>query len=542
MPTLNWIGKDKVVTHHNDVPYRVLNRKYTFGDTPDSGNMIIHGDNLEALKALLPEYENGVKCIYIDPPYNTGNENWVYNDNVNDPHIRKWLGKVVGSEVDDLTRHDKWLCMMYPRLVMLQKLLREDGAIFISIDDNEQANLKLICDEIFGSRNFIEIFSWRKTYTPSNLSHTSKKCVEYVYCYAKNKTIIDRFRGLMKTNEADNPLLKSNNQYKTLCFPKDKIESTLKENCYFPAGQYGTKVNIVILKKDVEFRDGKYLQDIELEGKFIWTQEMLIRELQKDTRIIFKGKSFAPRYDRVNYNPEVPRNLIDSEDLVGTTEEGGKILDSIFGKKVFDYPKVPSLIEYIINFICDKESIILDSFAGSGTTAHAVLNLNKQDGGNRKFILCEMCDYAETITAERVRRVINGYGERKHAIEGTGGSFDFYELGETIFDPTTGYLNDNADTEQIRRYVWFSETNSAYTKPDKEVHPYFLGTYQHNNYYFYYIKGEETCLDWDFLNTFTQKDKAEMYIIYADRCVLTEDEMMKLNIRFKKIPRDIKRV
>ncbi len=542
MPTLNWIGKDKVVTHHNDVPFRVLDRKYTFGDTPDSGNMIIHGDNLEALKALLPEYENRIKCIYIDPPYNTGNENWVYNDNVNDPHIRRWLGKVVGSEIDDLTRHDKWLCMMYPRLVLLQRLLSEDGAIFISIDDNEQANLKLICDEIFGKGNFIEIFSWRKTYTPSNLSHTSKKCVEYVYCYAKMKSMLSRFNGLMKTNDADNPLLKSNNQYKTLVFPHDKVISTLKEDDFFPLGEYGTKVNTVYLKNDVEFKNGHFLQDIVLEGKFIWTQEMLDSEMSKNTRIIFKGKSFAPRYDRSEYNPEVPRNLIDNEDMVGTTEEGGKILQSIFGKKVFDYPKVPSLIEYIINFLCDKNSIILDSFAGSGTTAHAVLNLNKQDGGNRKFILCEMCDYAENITAERVRRVMKGYGEGKNAVAGTGGSFDFYELGETIFDPVTGNLNDNADTEAIRRYVWFSETNSAYIHPSKDAHPYLLGTFQHNNYYFYYKKGEETCLDWDFLNTFTQKDKAEMYIIYADRCVLTEEEMMRLNIRFKKIPRDIKRV
>ena len=155
MPTLTWIGKEKVVNHHLDVPFRVLDRQYTFGDTPDSGNKIIHGDNLEALKALLPEYEGKIKCIYIDPPYNTGNEKWVYNDNVNDPHIRKWLGQVVGSEMDDLTRHDKWLCMMYPRLVLLQKLLKDDGAIFISIDDNELYFLKCICDEIFGKANYL---------------------------------------------------------------------------------------------------------------------------------------------------------------------------------------------------------------------------------------------------------------------------------------------------------------------------------------------------------------------------------------------------
>ncbi len=551
MPTLNWIGKEAVVNHHLDVAFRTLDEKYTFaadgGDASnapaeESENKIIHGDNLEALKALLPEYEGRIKCIYIDPPYNTGNENWVYNDNVNSPRIRKWLGQVVGKEAEDLTRHDKWLCMMYPRLKLLQKLLADDGAIFISIDDNEQANLKLICDEIFGAGNFVEIFSWRKTYTPSNLSHTSKKCVEYIYCYAKSKTNLTRFRGLMKTNDADNPLLKSNNQYKVLVFPKEKVDTTLKEDCYFVAGEYGTKINVVYLKKDVEFKNGRFLQDIELEGKFIWAQEMLDSELSKNTKIVFKGKSFAPRYDRTEYNPEVPRNLIDDEDMVGTTEEGGKILQAIFGEKVFDYPKVPSLIEYIINFLCDKDSIILDSFAGSGTTAHAVLNLNKQDCGHRKFILVEMEDYAETITAERVRRVINGYGEGKNAAEGTGGSFTFYELGETVFDEN-GYLNENIGTGKIREYIWYSETRTAMpvgTGRAPSLPQYFLGIHNGTSYYFYYEPKEITTLDKAFLNSITQR--AEQYVIYADNCLLT-DEFMQLNhIVFKKIPRDIKKL
>ena len=153
MPTLDWIGKDKVINHHFDVPYRVLDEKYSYGD--ESENMIIHGDNLSALKSLLPKYEGRIRCIYIDPPYNTGNEGWVYNDNVNDPRIKKWLGEVVGSEGEDLSRHDKWLCMMYPRLKLLHKLLAKDGVIFISIDDNELYNLKMICDEIFGIGNFL---------------------------------------------------------------------------------------------------------------------------------------------------------------------------------------------------------------------------------------------------------------------------------------------------------------------------------------------------------------------------------------------------
>ncbi|HEY9125214.1 MAG TPA: site-specific DNA-methyltransferase, partial [Bacteroidales bacterium] len=224
MPTLNWIGKEKVINHHRDVPFKILEHKYGFNDTDgeskepvNSGNKIIHGDNLEALKSLLPEYEGKIKCIYIDPPYNTGNENWVYNDNVNHPKIKKWLeatlkakesGKEAAIGIDDLARHDKWLCMMYPRLKLLQKLLADDGAIFISIDDNELSHLKLIMDEIFGSGNFIEYFSWYKTYSPSNLSNKSKKCLEYVMCYEKKRNN-SRYKGLSKVNEADNPLIKS---------------------------------------------------------------------------------------------------------------------------------------------------------------------------------------------------------------------------------------------------------------------------------------------------------------------------------------------
>ena len=191
MPTLNWIGKDKVINHHLDVPFRVLDLQYTFSSgnqeqpNTESENKIIRGDNLEALKALLPRYEGKIKCIYIDPPYNTGNEGWVYNDNVNDPKFRKWLGQVVGKEGEDLSRHDKWLCMMYPRLKLLQRLLAPDGAIFISIDDNEQANLKLICDEIFGATCFVSNVSWQRTYSTRNDSKGIVNEVEHMLVYSK---------------------------------------------------------------------------------------------------------------------------------------------------------------------------------------------------------------------------------------------------------------------------------------------------------------------------------------------------------------------
>src|ERR1035437_4883686 len=197
MPTLNWIGKDKVVNHHNDVPFRVLDHKYGYSAENGeqsievkSGNKIIHGDNLEALKALLPEYEGRIKCIYIDPPYNTGNEGWVYNDNVNDPKIKKWLHTVVGKEGDDLSRHDKWLCMMYPRLKLLHKLLSEDGLFFISIDNFEFNYLSLLLEEIFGRKNFIETLIWKKSYGGGAKSKYAVNLHEYIYFYAKNINLI----------------------------------------------------------------------------------------------------------------------------------------------------------------------------------------------------------------------------------------------------------------------------------------------------------------------------------------------------------------
>lgn len=526
MPTLTWIGKEKVVNHHLDVPFRVLDRQYTFGDTPDSGNKIIHGDNLEALKALLPEYEGKIKCIYIDPPYNTGNEKWVYNDNVNDPHIRKWLGQVVGSEMDDLTRHDKWLCMMYPRLVLLSKLLAEDGVMFISIDDNEQANLKNICQSIFG--NNIEQYIWclqdkSESSFVKTAGLTVRKEHEYVIaCFKKGNIRFKKYEGKREFADSikDNPDNDPRGPWFSGNISRNGIKSTTGSKYYTivnPAGESFTR-NWTLTKEEYE-------------------------EALRDNRIYFaKGGAGVPR---LKIFPSNTSELIQSSLFtdVHTSITGKNELKSIFGEAPFQFPKPTTLIYRLMQLITDKDSIILDSFAGSGTTAHAVLNLNKQDGGNRKFILVELGDYAENITAERVRRVMSGYGEGKNAVEGTGGSFDFYELGDTLFDPKTENLNDNADTEQIRQYVWYSETHAPYMAPTAEHHPYWLGTDQQTNYYFYYIKGEETCLSWDFLRTLTpERDKAEMYIIYADRCVLTESEMQQLNIRFKKIPRDIKRV
>lgn len=180
MPTLQWIGKEAVIRHHKDVPFRLLEPVPELSHGENSGNLLVQGDNLDALKALLPKYAGQVKCIYIDPPYNTGNEGWSYNDNVNSPQIRKWLGQVVGKEGETLDRHDRWLCMMYPRLVLLKQFLRDDGAIFISIDDNEVANLRILLDEVFGAKNFIASVIWQKVFAPKNSAKHFSEDHDYI--------------------------------------------------------------------------------------------------------------------------------------------------------------------------------------------------------------------------------------------------------------------------------------------------------------------------------------------------------------------------
>lgn len=543
MPTLTWIGKEKVVNHHQEVPYRVLEHKYGFraDDSADttptnSGNKIIHGDNLEALKSLLPEYEGRIKCIYIDPPYNTGNEKWVYNDNVNDPKIKKWLGEVVGKQGEDLSRHDKWLCMMYPRLKLLHKLLADDGAIFISIDDNELANLKQLCDEIFGANNFIDFFSWVKTETPANLSYKTKKSVEYIVCYQKSKNDI-KFRGLEKESKSSNGLMNQTNAIKELIFPANIVDTGLKDGVY-KAGPYGTDSYDIQLLEDVQVKNGIFITPVKLQGKFKWSQSNLDKEISNGTRISIRTIAFSPSYEKASYEPEVPWNIINRNFGVDTNEVASTLLTTIFGEKTFDFPKPVTLISYLANFINNKDAIILDSFAGSGTTAHAVLNLNKKDGGNRKFILVEMEDYAENITAERVRRVMNGYGEGKNAVAGTGGAFDYYELGASMFDQEKN-LNEEIDEAKIREYIYYTETKHHLDRERTEKAKYLLDTYNGTGYYFYYEREQLTTLGFDTLYVVTER--AEQYVIYADICTLSKEDLAKRNIIFKKIPRDIKR-
>jgi adenine-specific DNA-methyltransferase len=529
MPTLNWIGKDKVVTHHQDVPYKVLEHKYGFSSNnkennneTKSGNMIIHGDNLEALKSLLPKYENKIKCIYIDPPYNTGNEKWVYNDNVNDPKIQKWLGEVVGAQGDDLSRHDKWLCMMYPRLMLMQKLLSEDGVIFISINYTyESAHLRLICDEIFGYHNFLGELTWESTTQPINSGNARFKLqqkVEPILFYAKNKRIKDSF--ILEEIESN---LKYPHQGKLGACRFEIIEKSNAGGYERPTMQFE-----ILGQKP---REGKRWQiGVDTANELIRNNRLEIVD-----GIVKKAIYPEDELEKRKFKPfwsHFPASVVD------TAMSGKELLNIIMGYSVgFDTVKPPKLIEALLSYM-PSDSIILDSFAGSGTTAHAVLNLNKKDCGNRKFILVEMEDYAEDITAERVCRVIQGFGEGAKAVDGTGGEFDFYELGERLFKDDN-HLNENIDEEKIREFIYYSETKEPLTRERTEKAKYLLDTYNSTGYYFYYEKDSFTTLSYDTLNIVTEK--AEQYVIYADVCTLPQEMMTKKSIVFKKIPRDIKR-
>ncbi|MBP1532715.1 MAG: site-specific DNA-methyltransferase [Ruminococcus sp.] len=544
MPTLDWIGKDKVINHHMDVPYRVLDARYEYGEA--DGNMIIHGDNLSALKSLLPEYEGRIRCIYIDPPYNTGNEGWVYNDNVNDSRIRNWLGEVVGSEGEDLSRHDKWLCMMYPRLKLLHKLLAEDGVIFISIDFHEQPLLRIIMDEIFGSSNYVsEIACVNK---PSGRSDDKYIATahESIIIYRKSELLtLGGFAPEEKITKRYNKTDSDGRLYREEDLRKRGThdERTDRPNLFYPFFYNEATDELIIGNNEDDTPEGFIrivpMKDIDVEGTWRWGKETALefKSYIHPRYMPNKGQWSLFEWQYLDERGDVkPTTLWDFKDV--NSERGTETFIKFLGfnKSDFPNPKPVGTIERIIRIATDKDSIILDSFSGSGTTAHAVLNMNKQDGGNRKFILIEMMDYADSITAERVKRVIDGYGEGKKAVPGTGGGFTFYELGETLLDGE--YLNENVPLDKIRSYVYFTETKQTVT--DKADEPYFLGEHFGTAYYFYYDKNEITTLDREFLHTV--KTKSDSYVIYANKCILSDEELEKFRITFKKIPRDITRM
>ena len=429
MPTLEFKGKQHIYAHHLTVPYRPLvpDERKSVGDPTTDGNLIIHGDSLEGLKALLPRYAGRIRCIYIDPPYNTGNETWIYSDNTNSPHLQQWFDDQSPVDGEDLERHDKWLCMMWPRLQLLRELLSDDGIIFVSIDDNEQHHLRMIMDEIFGEENFLVVQTRKAMHTVRNSSKDFNLNVDYLLTYAKNKS----WFGARKERYIRFLVDKSAN------YPNDdgdgrgpyKLDPLHARNPYH--------------RYQFKFSNGVIWQ--APSGRYPSYSQETLRKMELDNRIVFSGKDpQAKRYLREVQEGQPPNALLDPK-VVGYNASGTRILRKIFGHgDAFPQPKPVELIKYIIDLLRDPSAIVLDSFAGSGTTAHAVLALNRDDGGSRRFILVECEDYATTVTAERVKRVITGTKDADDADlqSGLGGSFTFCELGEPL--TVEGMLTGNA--------------------------------------------------------------------------------------------------
>ena len=541
MPSLHRIGKEKVINHHHEVPFRVLEKQYSYWDD-SAENMIIHGDNLEWLKSLLPQYEGKIKCIYIDPPYNTGNEWRVYNDNMNHPKIKKRLWQTVGKEWEDFNRHDKWLCMMYPRLKLLHKLLRDDGVIFISIDDNEQASLKLVMDEIFGWGNYIRTIAcinnpkWRSDDKYIATAHENillyKKGVNLKLWWFKpdfkitkryNKTDhngLYREIDLRKTWDWDTRVDRPNMFYTFIYNQKLNDLWVIEDDSIIPQDY------IAIRPMKSSSEEGRWRRGLDNAKENLWKLWAKYMTTKKQWTIF--EKDYLQWRDNIK-----PTSVWDYKDVNSERGTDTFIKYLWFNKNDFPNPKPVGTIQRILEIATKPWDIILDSFAGSWTTAHAVLNLNKQDEGNRKFILLELMDYAETITAERVKRVINGYGEWTKKTEGTGGWFSYYTVGERLFDDEEN-LNEAIDIETIKEYIRYTETKTSYI-PQKTS--YFLWTHKKTDYYFYYETNKATTLDLAFLDTLPPT--TEYRLIYADVCHLSKEFLTKHKILFKKIPRDI---
>jgi site-specific DNA-methyltransferase (adenine-specific)/adenine-specific DNA-methyltransferase len=527
MPTLNWIGKDAVVNHHKQVPFRLLKPidKLSVGDA--SGNLLVQGDNLEALKALLPYYAGQVKCIYIDPPYNTGEESWVYDDKVNSPEMREWLGKVVGGEAEDLSRHDKWLCMMYPRLTLLRELMVDDGTLWMSIDDNEVHDGRMLLDEIFGRNNFLATIVWQKRTSPESRLPLGA-AHDYILVYSKDlekaKKSINRIPlSTGRTSEYKNP----DNDSRGIWASRDIT------------GQVGHAT------------ENQFYELTTPSGKKFspptgrcWTMtEESYKNLVSDNRIWF-GKTGHSR----------PRmKLFLSESLgatawtwwtnsdVGHNQEATKEVKEIFGEgAIFETPKPTRLIQRIIQLATNPDEIVLDSFAGSGTTGHAVLKQNAEDKGQRRFILIEMDEMiAKSITSERLNRVINGVNNKK----GLNGSFRFCELGATLFD-ADGQIREEVKYNDLAQHVYFVETGQPLPQNAKKHFP-LLGVHNGTAVYLLYngiLKDKKpnggNVLTRAVLQSLPKHDGPK--IIYGTGCLLSEEKLRELGITFRQIPYEVK--
>jgi site-specific DNA-methyltransferase (adenine-specific)/adenine-specific DNA-methyltransferase len=497
---------------------------------------LIEGDNLLALKALLPYYAGKVKCIYIDPPYNTGEENWIYNDNVNSPEIRAWLGKVVGGELEDLSRHDKWLCMMYPRLSLLREMLRDDGAIFVSIDDHEIIHLHNSMDEIFGPSNFLANIIWQKRTSPDARLHLGP-AHDFIVGYAKN---LARLKATLKrvppSGERTKAYKNPDNDPRGVWASVDLTGQTghaTPDQFYEIATPAGARMK-------------------PPSGRCWALAERTFLELIADKRIWF-GKQGKSR-------PRLKKFLSEGQGVttwtwwphveVGHNQEATKELNEIMGgADVFDNPKPTRLIRRVLQLATEKDSIVLDSFAGSGTTGNAVLQLNKEDGGNRRFVIIEMDEkICRNITAQRLRRSIEGFTPRdtedKIHIDGLGDGFRYCTLSAALFDEH-GQVCKEVGFNDLARHIFFVETGEPLPKTPNGKRTPLIGQSNGTAYYLLFngILGDKRP---DGGNILTSETLSRLpvhngpRVVFGEGCRLGFARLKREGITFKQIPYEIR--
>ena len=540
MPTLNWIGKEAVEKHHKEVPFRLLEpvEELSCGDA-DSGNLIVQGDNLDALKALLPRYAGKVKCIYIDPPYNTGNEGWVYNDNVNSPEIKKWLGEEVGKEGETLDRHDRWLCMMYPRLLLLKQFLTEDGVIFVSIDDNENHHLRSLMDEIFRSDCFVADIIWRSSDSSNNDAKQVSMDHNYTLIYSRNPNWISYLLPRTEKNNAhySNP----DNDPNGAWFAGNLSSPNPRENLRF----------------NIQHPDGRTLESPP--NGWRWSEEEVKKKVDSGEIIFTESLRGVLRKTYLkNQKGLAPSSLWTDIDDTGHNRNAKYELKNIFPEKdtsdLFSTPKPTKFIQKILKICTKDDDIILDSFSGSGTTGHAVLKQNDEDGGNRKFILVEMDkDIAENVTSERIKRVVEGYPTSKDKfVSGLGSSFQYFRLSEEPLFNANGPIRSDVTFDQLAEFVWFMETgtglNASNLNLRKNHSTPYLGQYKDRAIFLLYndILKDKSDAGGNVLNGRTLEILEEALpnfngtkIVYGARTRFDKTKLARLNITFHQLPYEL---
>jgi adenine-specific DNA-methyltransferase len=553
MAVLNFKGKAFVQNYHLLVKYHQLiprKQKSLTDKVSLHDNLIIHGDNLKALKALLPTYAGKIKCIYIDPPYNTGNEKWVYNDNVNSPMMQDWLGKEV--DIEDLTRHDKWLCMMMPRLKLLRELLHDDGLIFVSIDDNEVQRLRMLMDEIFDERNFVSQITiiankGGQDYLPIAKTH------EYILCYSRTENV--EVNELAK-DTSDFPYSDKKGRYmiRELRNRNPKFNRANRPNLYYPIyvnpkmrDEYDHCAVALERRKgyDVEIFPKNSVGE---DSCWRWSRQLIeqniVAEDPSRSDVVAKAKREGGYnvYEKNRKATKKAKSVWDEKEM--RTELGTRVLRDIFGKGLLEFPKPVELIKKTVLLGTDRTDIVLDSFSGSGTTAHAVLALNKEDGGNRRFILVECEDYADKITAERVRRVIKGVKGAKdeNLKKGLGGTFSYFDLGPPIEMESILSGDDLPNYKDLARYVFYTATGEEFDEKAVDEKRNFIGqSREYLVYLFYkpdidYLKATALTLDKaNALGPYKNKRR----LIFAPTKYLDQDHLDQLRIDFAQLPFEI---